>query len=221
MLKKILIHISKIIVNVMKNLLIVFFLLSTFLLSAQQNVELQAPIPLDPKVSKGILENGMTYYVRANDEPQNRAELMLVVKVGSVDEDEDQLGLAHFAEHMAFNGTKNFPKHELINYFESIGMEFGPEINAYTSFDETVYMLKVPLDSALYMDKGLQVLYDWASQIIDSNEEIENERGVILEEMRILRNANFRMQQEWFPVYFGNSRYASRYPIGTQEIIKN
>src|SRR6056297_511617 len=209
MLKKILIHISKIIANIMKNLLIVFFLLSTFLLSAQQNVELQAPIPLDPKVSKGILENGMTYYVRANDEPQNRAELMLVVKVGSVDEDEDQQGLAHFAEHMAFNGTKNFPKNELINYFESIGMEFGPEINAYTSFDETVYMLKVPLDSSLYLEKGLQVLYDWASQITDSDEEINKERGVIREEWRGGRNAQFRMQQEWLPVFLHDSKYAA------------
>ncbi len=205
----------------MKNLLSVFFLLSTFLLSAQQDVQLKAPIPLDPKVSKGVLENGMTYYVRANDEPQNRAELMLVVKVGSVDEDEDQLGLAHFAEHMAFNGTKNFPKHELINYFESIGMEFGPEINAYTSFDETVYMLKVPLDSAVYMENGLQVLYDWASQITDSDEEIEDERGVIVEEERGGRSANFRMQQQWLPVFLENSKYAERLPIGDIDIVKN
>lgn len=205
----------------MKNLLFLVFLLSTLLLSAQENIELNAPIPLDPQVSKGTLENGMTYYVRANDEPQNRAELMLVVKVGSVDEDEDQLGLAHFAEHMAFNGTENFPKHELVNYFESIGMEFGPEINAYTSFDETVYMLKVPLDSAVYMEKGLQVLYDWASRITDSDEEIENERGVIVEEERGGRSANFRMQQQWLPVFLHNSKYADRLPIGDLDIIQN
>ncbi|MFW6245907.1 MAG: M16 family metallopeptidase, partial [Tangfeifania sp.] len=205
----------------MKNLLIVIFLLSTFWLGAQENIELKDPIPIDPKVSKGVLENGMTYYVRANDEPKNRAELMLVVKVGSVDEDEDQLGLAHFAEHLAFNGTKNFPKHELINYFESIGMEFGPEINAYTSFDETVYMLKVPLDSAVYMEKGLQVLYDWASQITDSDEEIEKERGIIVEEERGGRSANFRMQQQWLPVFLHNSKYANRLPIGDMDIVKN
>jgi zinc protease len=106
-------------------------------LNRTQKFNLNDPIPVDPKVSKGVLENGMTYYVRANSEPQNRAELMLVVKAGSIDEDDDQKGLAHFAEHMAFNGTENFPKNELIKYFESIGMEFGPEINAYTSFDET------------------------------------------------------------------------------------
>ena len=216
------IHISvKINVNTMKNLLIVLFLFSTLLLSAQQNIDLNDPIPLDPKVSKGVLENGMTYYVRANENPQNRAELMLIVKAGSVDEDDDQKGLAHFAEHMAFNGTKNFPKHELINYFESIGMEFGPEINAYTSFDETVYMLKVPLDSTLYMEKGLQVLYDWANQITDSDEEIDNERGIILEEERGGRNANFRMQQEWLPVFLHDSKYAERLPIGDVDIIEN
>ncbi|SHF98888.1 zinc protease [Mariniphaga anaerophila] len=205
----------------MRNIFLVVFLFGSLLLGAQQNYDLSDPIPVDPKVSKGVLENGMTYYVRANSEPQNRAELMLVVKAGSIDEDDDQQGLAHFAEHMAFNGTKNFPKNELINYFESIGMEFGPEINAYTSFDETVYMLKVPLDSALYMDKGLQVLYDWASQITDSDEEIEKERGVIREELRGGRNANFRMQQKWLPVFLHDSKYANRLPIGKLEIIQD
>jgi len=205
----------------MRNIFFVVLLLCTSLLNAQQSFNLNDPIPVDPKVSKGVLENGMTYYVRSNSEPQNRAELMLVVKAGAIDEDEDQKGLAHFAEHLAFNGTKNFPKNELIKYFESIGMEFGPEINAYTSFDETVYMLKVPLDSVLYMEKGLQVLYDWASQITDSDEEIEKERGIILEEMRGGRNANFRMQQKWLPVFLHESKYANRLPIGELEIIEN
>ena len=141
----------------MKLFLSSLLLSATFVLAAQTDFNLNDKLPQDPKVSKGVLENGLTYYVRSNDNPKNRAELFLVVKAGSIDEDDDQQGLAHFAEHMAFNGTKNFPKHELINYFESIGMEFGPEINAYTSFDETVFMLKVPLDSALYMEKGLQV----------------------------------------------------------------
>lgn len=114
----------------MKLFWITFLVLGTLFVTAQNNFDLKSALPEDPAVSKGILENGMTYYVRANDEPENRAELMLVLKAGSVDEDDDQQGLAHFCEHMAFNGTKNFPKHELINYFESIGMEFGPEINA-------------------------------------------------------------------------------------------
>ena len=196
-------------------------LLCTLLLTAQPKLDLNSKLPEDPAVSKGVLNNGLTYYVRANSEPENRAELMLVVKAGSIDEDEDQQGLAHFCEHMAFNGTKNFPKHELINYFESIGMEFGPEINAYTSFDETVYMLKVPLDKPEYMEKGLQVLYDWACQIDDSDEEINAERGVILEEERMGRGANDRMMKQWLPVFLHESKYAERLPIGKVDIIKN
>ncbi|MCG6187660.1 M16 family metallopeptidase [Maribellus maritimus] len=197
------------------------FLLSVFFVTAQNDVDLNAPLPEDPQVSKGVLENGMTYYVRANDNPENRAELFLVVRAGSVDEDDDQQGLAHFAEHMAFNGTENFPKHELINYFESIGMEFGPEINAYTSFDETVYMLKVPLDTMEYMEQGLQVLYDWASQITDSDEEINNERGIIHEEWRGSKSAEERMQKQWWPVFLKDSKYAERFPIGKMEIVDN
>ncbi|MCD6354903.1 MAG: insulinase family protein [Prolixibacteraceae bacterium] len=203
----------------MKTFVVLFFLLNALLLSAQTNLDLSSKIPEDPQVSKGVLSNGMTYYVRANDNPKNRAELMLVVRAGSVDEDDDQQGLAHFCEHMAFNGTKNFPKHELINYFESIGMEFGPEINAFTGFDQTVFMLKVPLDSPEFMEKGLQVLYDWSSQITDSDEEIENERGVIHEEWRMGRGANDRMMQKWLPVFLQNSKYAKRLPIGKMDIV--
>lgn len=205
----------------MRNLFIGVCFLFACSVTAQEVLNLNDTLPVDPKVSKGVLENGLTYYVRANSEPQNRAELMLVVKTGSVDEDDDQQGLAHFAEHMAFNGTKNFPKNELINYFESIGMEFGPEINAYTSFDETVYMLKVPLDSQLYIENGLQVLYDWAAQVTDSDEEIEKERGVIREEWRGGRNASSRMQQEWLPVFLQGSKYANRLPIGELDVIEN
>ncbi len=205
----------------MKIVLSSLLLCISMFLSAQDNFDLKSGIPQDPKVSKGILENGMTYYVRSNENPKNRAELFLVVKAGSVDEDDDQQGLAHFCEHMSFNGTKNFPKHELINYFESIGMEFGPEINAYTSFDETVYMLKVPLDSAEFMEKGLQVLYDWACQNTDSDEEINNERGVILEELRGRKSADERMRKEWWPVFLHKSKYADRYVSGKPEIIEN
>ena len=196
-------------------------MLSTLMLAAQTKFDLNSKLPEDPAVSKGVLENGMTYYVRANSEPENRAELMLIVKAGSIDEDDDQQGLAHFCEHMSFNGTENFPKHELINYFESIGMEFGPEINAYTSFDETVYMLKVPLDEPEYMEKGLQVLYDWACQVDDEDEEIEAERGVILEEERLGRGASDRMMKEWLPVFLKDSKYANRLPIGKVDILEN
>ena len=205
----------------MKYIISLLFTLTVVLVSAQDIPDLNNKLPEDPAVSKGVLENGMTYYVRSNAKPENRAELMLVVKAGSIDEDDDQQGLAHFAEHMSFNGTKNFPKHELINYFESIGMEFGPEINAFTSFDETVYMLKVPLDNDEYMEKGLQVLYDWACQVTDSDEEIDKERGIIHEEWRGGRNANYRMQQKWLPVFLHKSRYAERLPIGKMEIVDN
>ncbi|NLO03086.1 MAG: insulinase family protein [Bacteroidales bacterium] len=205
----------------MKHLFLIISLIIFVGAGAQTVLEPDFPIAEDPKVSKGVLDNGLTYYVRSNSRPANRAELMLVVKAGSVGEDDDQQGLAHFAEHMSFNGTKNFPRNELVSYFESIGMEFGPEINAYTSFDETVYMLKIPLDSSLYLEKGLQVLYDWACQVTDSDEEIEKERGVIREEWRGGRDANFRMQQEWLPVFLHNSRYAERLPIGNIDIIEN
>lgn len=204
----------------MKILIALFLLTSSFLLHAQTNFDVNAKIPDDPNVSKGVLANGMTYYVRANSEPQNRAELMLVVRAGSIDEDGDQQGLAHFCEHMSFNGTKNFPKHELINYFESIGMEFGPEINAGTSFDQTYYMLKIPLEKEEYIEKGLQVLYDWACQNTDSDEEINKERGVILEEIRSYKDADERMRKQYWPVLFHNSRYADRYISGKEEIIE-
>jgi len=203
----------------MRKTLTVIWILAAALCFGQPQLKLNDPIPTDPKVTKGVLPNGMTYYVRANSTPKNRADLYLAVRAGSVDEDDNQLGLAHFAEHLAFNGTKNFPKHELINYLESIGMEFGPEINAYTGFDETVYMIKVPLDSAKFMDKGLQVLYDWASQVTDADDEIEKERGVIHEEWRGGRDADERMMQKWLPVFLHNSKYADRLPIGKMEIV--
>ncbi len=178
-------------------------------------------IPVDPAMTTGRLENGLYYFIKANQKPENRAELRLVVNAGSVLEDDDQQGLAHFAEHMAFNGTENFAEHELVDYLESIGMKFGPEINAYTSFDETVYMLHVPTDSAEIMQTAFQILKDWASAISFEAEEIDKERGVIIEEWRLGRGANARMRDEQFPVIFKNSRYAERLPIGKKEIIKS
>lgn len=199
---------------------LLFLLLATISL-AQPGFNRKDLLPEDPKVSKGVLKNGMTWYVRSNSTPKNRADLYLVVRAGSIDEDNDQLGLAHFCEHMSFNGTKNFPKNKLISYLESIGMEFGPEVNAYTSFDETVYMIKVPLDQEEYVNQGLQVMYDWACQVTDSAEEIEKERGVIYEEWRGGRDADERMMQKWLPVFLKDSRYAERLPIGKMDIIKN
>ncbi|PLX09272.1 MAG: hypothetical protein C0596_01590 [Marinilabiliales bacterium] len=186
-----------------------------------QSLELTDKLPQDPNVIVGTLDNGMKYYIRENATPEKRAEFTLVVHAGSVLEDEDQQGLAHFNEHMAFNVTKNFPKHELIEYLESLGMKFGPEVNAYTSFDETVYGIKVPTDNEEYVDKGLLVLYDWASQVTLETEEIDAERGIIHEEWRMGQGAMDRMQREFLEVLFHNSQYAKRLPIGTMEVVDN
>lgn len=180
---------------------------------------LQKPLPLDPAVRTGTLDNGLSYYLRQNAKPENRVELRLAVKAGSILEDEDQQGLAHFLEHMAFNGSKNFKKNELVDYLQTIGVKFGPDLNAYTSFDETVYMLLVPTDSAEILNTALQVLEDWAHQITMDHEEIDKERGVVIEEWRIGRGADERMRQQWFPVAYEGSRYAERLPIGKKEVL--
>jgi zinc protease len=181
----------------------------------------QDPLPQDPNVTVGVLENGLRYYVRANTRPEARAELRLVLNAGSILEDEDQQGLAHMVEHMAFNGTANFQKQELVNYLESIGMAFGPEINAYTSFDETVYMLQIPTDDPEIMATAFQILEDWAHHISFEGEEIDKERGVVVEEWRLGRGAGARMQDKQFPVLFQGSRYAERLPIGKVEILES
>lgn len=174
----------------------------------------------DTSVIRGVLPNGLTYYVRRNAEPQKRAELRLVVNTGSVLEDDDQRGLAHFLEHMAFNGTRRFEKHQIVDYLERVGMRFGPDINAYTSFDETVYMLQLPTDSAGVLDTGLQILRDWADGIALDPEEIEKERGVVVEEWRRSRGAGARISDRQFPFLFAGSRYAERLPIGDLETLR-
>jgi len=142
---------------------ILFFLSFTFSISfCQTSIDLKKELPNDPKITIGKLKNGLRYYILENKKPENRAELRLAVNAGSVLEDDDQQGLAHFVEHMAFNGTKNFAKQEIVDYLESIGMQFGPDINAYTSFDETVYMLQVPTDSVEAVETAFQILEDWA-----------------------------------------------------------
>jgi zinc protease len=179
-----------------------------------------ALLPEDTQVIRGRLSNGLTYYIRENHEPHARAELRLAVNAGSVLEDEDQLGMAHMVEHMAFNGTEHFRKNELVSYLESVGMRFGPDINAYTSFDETVYMLTLPTDSAGVLDKGFQIMEDWAHGLRFDSTEVEKERGVVMEEWRLGQGAGARMQDKQFPVLTRNSRYAERLPIGTPESIR-
>jgi len=178
-------------------------------------------IPNDPKIISGVLDNGLTYYIRENSYPENRATLRLAVNAGSVLEDDDQQGLAHFVEHMAFNGTEKYSKNEIISYLESLGMEFGPDINAHTSFDETVYKLQVRTDLEEQLETGLDVLNQWAFHQTFDHDEIDKERGVVLEEWRLGRGAQARMMDKTFPILFKDSQYGFRLPIGKKEILEN
>ncbi len=188
---------------------------------SQKALDVNANIPIDKNVKIGKLENGLTYYIRKNNYPEKRIEFRLAVNAGSMQETEAQVGLAHFTEHMAFNGTKRFPKNELVSYLQSIGVQFGSNINAYTSFDETVYELHVPTDKEEIVDKGFQVMCDWAAYLMMDSKEIDNERGVIIEEYRMGLGADDRMRKKWFPTAFYKSLYADRLPIGTLENLKN
>ncbi len=195
-----------------------FFILSGVLfassgLSAQQ-------IPLDPAVRTGKLPNGLTYYIRHNEEPQKRAYMMIVNNVGSILEDNDQQGLAHFMEHMNFNGTTHFPKNELVDVLEKSGIKFGADLNAYTNFDETVYILPIPTNNPEMLPKGLDVLRDWAQEATLDPVEIDKERGVILEEERLHKGLGERIQKQIFPVLTNHSKYSERLPIGKTDILK-
>ncbi|MFN5168578.1 MAG: M16 family metallopeptidase [Cyclobacteriaceae bacterium] len=203
----------------LKNVGWLFVLLALSVATQAQN--LQEKLPIDPQVKVGKLANGLTYYIRQNGKPENKVELRLVVNAGSILEDDDQQGLAHFTEHMAFNGTKNFKKNDLVSYLQSIGVKFGADLNAYTSFDETVYILPIPTDKKENVEKGFQVLEDWASNVLFDGEEIEKERGVVLEESRLGKGAQDRMRKQYFPKLFEGSKYADRLPIGKEDILKN
>ncbi len=178
-------------------------------------------IPLDPNIRTGKLPNGFTYYIRKNTEPKNRVQLYLANKVGSIMENDNQRGLAHFMEHMGFNGTKNFPKNDLVNYLQKAGVRFGADLNAYTSFDETVYQLPIPSDDPEVLKSGIQIMRDWAQDATLDQAEIDKERGVVLEEKRLGKGAQQRMQDKYLPMLFNNSRYSDRLPIGTEEVLKS
>ena len=177
-------------------------------------------VPTDPHVIVGTLPNGVRYFIRENRRPEKRAELRLALNAGSILEDDAQQGLAHFAEHMAFNGTRSFAKQEIVSYLESIGMRFGADLNAYTSFDETVYMLQVPTDSTTPLEKGVQILEEWAHAITFDSAEVDKERGVVIEEWRLGQGADERLRQQYFPVLFRNSRYETRLPIGQKTVLE-
>ena len=178
------------------------------------------PVPFDPNVRRGKLENGLTYYIRHNEKPAQRANFYIAQKVGSILEEDDQQGLAHFLEHMAFNGTKNFPGKGLLNYMEHNGVKFGENVNAWTSIEQTVYMLtNVPTTNMNLVDSCILILHDWSSFISLEGEEIDKERGVILEEMRQGQGAQMRIYEKMLPEIYPNSPYGHRLPIGTEEVV--
>ena len=178
-----------------------------------------APLPLWPMIKKGTLSNGLTYYILKHDKPEKRALLWLAVNAGSLQEDADQRGLAHFDEHMAFNGTKSFPKNAIVDYLEKIGMRFGADLNAYTNYNETVYQLEVPTDEPEFVGKGLDILRDWAGSVSYEPAEVEKERGVVKEEWRLGRGASRRLHDKQEKVLLAGTRYVERDTIGLPEII--
>lgn len=200
----------------------VFLLLILFssLSAVQAQDKPEQTLPVDPKVKIGKLPNGLTYYIRNNLKPEKKVELRLVINAGSILEDEDQQGLAHFTEHMAFNGSANFEKNDIVSFLQSIGVEFGADLNAYTGFDETVYILPIPTEKKENVEKGFQILEDWASTVAFDPDEIEKERGVVLEEERSGRGAEERMFRQTYPRMLEGSKYADRLPIGKVEVLK-
>ena len=194
----------------------------TLAISALTVTAVQAQtLPFDPAVRTGKLPNGFTYYIRHNEEPKNRVVLYLVNKVGSILEDEDQRGLAHFMEHMSFNGTTHFPHNQLVDYLQKAGVRFGADINAYTNFDETVYQLPLPSDNAAVLNNGIEIMHDWAHGATLDPVEIDKERGVVLEEKRLGKGAGDRMRTKYYPLILNNSRYANRLAIGLDTVLNN
>ncbi|TWI02222.1 zinc protease [Flavobacterium tiangeerense] len=185
-----------------------------------QQMDFSTAIPLDPSVKTGKLPNGLTYYIKKNAKPEKKVDLRLVVNAGSILEENDQQGLAHFIEHMCFNGTKRFPKNQLVDYLQSIGVKFGQHLNAYTGFDETVYFLPIPSDDPEKLEKGFQIIEDWAFNTVLTPEEIDKERGVVLEEYRLGLGAGKRMMGRYLSKMMHDSKYATRLPIGQKEVLE-
>lgn len=188
---------------------------------AQELPDMDVPLPVDPTITTGQLDNGLKYYVRENKKPEGRVFLRLVVNAGSLQEDERQRGLAHFLEHLAFNGTKRFERHAIVDFMEKAGMRFGSHVNAYTSHNETVYMLQLPTDQPELLDTGFEILEDWATAMTLDPLEIEKERGVILEEWRSRQGVGERLSERQLPFIFYKSRYAQRKPIGSMIVVRN
>jgi len=202
-----------------KSIALSFLVFVCLVAHAQDNVT--DKLPVEPRLKIGKLANGLTYYIQKNTRPEKKVELRLVVNVGSILEDDDQQGLAHFTEHMAFNGSSHFKKNELVSFLQTIGVEFGADLNASTGFDETIYILPIPTDKKENIEKGFQILSDWGGTVAFENAEIDKERGVVLEESRRGKGAEDRMFRVVYPKMFEGSRYAERLPIGKDDILKN
>jgi zinc protease len=207
--------------NLKNTLFFILLVLLSFKGKAQSRLKATDPLPLDSAVRMGKLANGFTYYIRHNAEPGNYVYLYLVNKVGSILEEEDQRGLAHFVEHMSFNGTKHFPKNELVDYLQRSGVRFGADLNANTSFDETVYQLPISTEKPDVLNNGFKIIRDWAQEATLDAGEIDKERGVVLEEKRLGKGANERMQRVTLPVLLNDSRYSRRLPIGIDTVLDN
>jgi len=209
----------------MKKLVTLAAIAITALVGAQEKIldySLNDPISKDTTAVRGELTNGLKYYILKNDRPKKMVEMRLTIKVGSLQEEEDQLGLAHILEHLLFNGTKNFPKHKIIEYLESIGLKFGADLNAHTGFDETVYKLSIPTEDIEKVNTAFQILEDWAHNALLEDSEIEAERGVVMEEYRLrLKGINERIMNTIFDAFYKGTRERNRLPIGTEESILN
>ena len=201
-------------------LFVLAFVCALTVFAQKGDLNLNDPIKADPNVTIGKLDNGMTYYIRRNTYPKDRVEFRIAVNAGSNQENDNQQGLAHFTEHMAFNGIEGFPSNSVVDHLRSKGVVFGADLNAYTSFDETVYMIPMPLDDPGNIDLGLKILRGWAAGLLFDHKEIDEERGVIIEEYRLGLGADDRMRKEYWPVLMKDSRYADRMPIGKLDILQ-
>lgn len=205
----------------MKRLSILVFTLFIALNITSQTLNLDETLPIDQTIKKGVLPNGMTYYIKSTDVVKDAASYYIIQNVGSILENEDQRGLAHFLEHMAFNGTQNFPGKGVLNTLQKHGAVFGKDINAYTSFDETVYnMNNIPTKDGL-VDTCLTILHDWSNYLLLTDKEIDAERGVIKEEWRARQSGQMRLFNKSLPTTYNNSKYASRLPIGLMSVVEN
>ena len=205
-----------------KRIFIVLFAMVSLVMGSYAQDPIASAIPMDPAVKVGVLPNGLTYYIRHNEWPEKRCDFYIAQRVGSMQEEENQRGLAHFLEHMCFNGTTHFPGDALKQYLERIGVKFGENLNAYTAFDETVYNINnVNVETAGAIDSCLLILHDWSHDLSLEDKEIDKERGVINEEWRMRRSAMMRMQEAAFKELFPGSKYANRMPIGTMDVVMN